>query len=147
VGNPAVCHPLEFEAVFTATSAVAPVDEMRALFDPLSAEACDDIRNQIQEVPWESFVAKRMYYSGTGYHERYGVALGAQYRDAAGNVSPVYCASIYDICMPTETLPRPTDTATSTPMPTPWRAYAPLVQRQFPRPSPTPSTATQRLWH
>jgi len=140
VGDPGICRPLEFQAVFTATSAVAPVDEMRALFDPLSYESCDDIRNLIQDAPWEPFVAKRTYYSGTGYHERYGVTLGAQYRDASGNVSPVCCDWVYDICMPTE-LPSPTPThaANPTPTPTPWRAYAPMVVQPYPRPSPSPS--------
>ena len=142
VGNPAICHPLEFQAVFSATSAVAPVDEMRALFDPLSHETCDDIRNLIQDVPWESFLAKKMYYSGTGYHEPYGVALGAQYRDASGNLSPVYCDGIYGICMPTETpRPPPTHTATPTPTPTPWCAYAPMVIQPVPHPSATPFIA------
>jgi hypothetical protein len=147
VGDPNACFGLQFEGVFTATSPVAPVGEMRALFDPLSAEACDDIRVDIDEAPWEQFVDKRTYGSHTGYHQPFGVALGAQYRDAAGNVSPVYCEWIYGICMPTPTLtPRPTHTPAPTPTPTAWRAYAPLASRHVPRPSPTPLARPGALW-
>jgi len=94
------CSSIGITGIFSATSAVAPVGEMRT---GLSAGwSCR--RAEPLVAPWRPFAATdRFVFSAPPHY--FQAALSAQYRDGLGNVSPVYCADADGICMGTPTPP------------------------------------------
>jgi hypothetical protein len=77
---------IDVSVTFEASSPFAEVTEMRV------SESCPT-EEKMADTPWEPFVAERTYpvkvfINWTGFY------IGVQYRDAQGNLSPVYCDDI-----------------------------------------------------
>ena len=107
------CTSIEMVGAYTATSAVAPVGQMRTALVTTNSLGClaADIEQEVLQSVWRPIVAAEAHRGNGGAH-LYGFALGAQYKDALGNVSPVYCSSIWGECLGTPTLrPMPSPTA------------------------------------
>jgi phosphatidylserine/phosphatidylglycerophosphate/cardiolipin synthase-like enzyme len=102
--------PLDIPATFTAWSALGGVTQMRT-----SAQYGCASEAVIGQSPWEAFVSQKSFtftppINWTTYY------LSVQYRDAPGNVSPIYCDDIAVEGMPPQADPRiVTLSGTSTP--------------------------------
>ena len=77
---------IDVSVTFEASSPFAEVTEMRV------SRGCPT-EDEMADVPWESFASERTYpvkvfINWTGFY------IGVQYRDAQGNLSPVYCDDI-----------------------------------------------------
>jgi len=77
---------IDVSVTFEASSPFAEVTEMRV------SESCPT-EEEMADAPWEPFVAEQTYpvkvfINWTGFY------IGVQYRDAQGNLSPVYCDDI-----------------------------------------------------
>jgi hypothetical protein len=77
---------IDVRAAFEASGPTAKVTEMRV------SKGCPT-EDEMADVPWEPFVSERTYpvqvfINWTGFD------IGVQYRDAQGNLSPVYCDDI-----------------------------------------------------
>jgi hypothetical protein len=77
---------IDVRVAFEASSPTAEVTEMRV------SKGCPT-EDEIADVTWEPFVTERTYpvkifINWTGFY------IGVQYRDAQGNLSPVYCDDI-----------------------------------------------------
>jgi hypothetical protein len=77
---------IDVSVTFEASSPFAEVTEMRV------SESCPT-EEEMADAPWEPFVSERTYpvkvfINWTGFY------IGVQYRDAQGNLSPVYCDDI-----------------------------------------------------
>ncbi len=144
--RPTGCQHIDLTGVFTATSAVAVVGEMRSLYDV--GAYCRRLEEQIASASWESFVPNKPYVAWGGAHW-YDAALAAQYRDEKGNLSPIYCDTISGMCLgtptasytptrtgtPTVTGTPPTSTPTVTKTPT--MTSTPTATGTPPTPTPT----------
>ena len=122
---PTSCRGVELVGVFSATSAVALVSQMRTSLVETNGLGC--YRNRVDpdvlRAAWRPFFATEDYRVDAGPHY-YMFALGVQYRDNLGNVSPVYCASIMGVCLATPTLSPTPVSASATPTAAPrWHLY------------------------
>lgn len=101
------------DARFIATSPVGDVAEMRAVAEQYDTTlpVCRK-ESEMAGAPWEPFVpAKTFAIWPVGHYVP--LRVSAQYRDVAGNLSPIYCDSIL-LLIPTPTV-SPTPTVTPTP--------------------------------
>jgi hypothetical protein len=85
---------IQVSVTFTATSRVAVVTEMH------TSGSCRT--EAFQEAAWEPFVGKKTFPVQVILNW-VGLVISVQYRDAQGNLSPVYCDDIS-----VEGMPRPT---------------------------------------
>ena len=131
---PTNCDRVDLTGVFSATSAVAPVTEMRTAF----GANCQAPEPWLALAPWEPFAQTKPFVT-KGFSHTYGASLAAQYKDAVGNVSPAYCADTAGYCLycPTPTLTR-TRTPSATPTAPPRPVYAPYALGGLWRATPTP---------
>ncbi len=90
---------IELSVTFTASSTAGEVTEMR-----VGAGTGGCVREEaMASYPWEPFAPEKVYTT-TAFINIQGWYANVQYRDVAGNVSPVYCDDISVEGMP----PRPT---------------------------------------
>jgi hypothetical protein len=87
---------IDIHVAFGATSPAGQVTEMRLL------PGC---REEAQAAPWEPWAGERTFPFSPPINW-VGYSLGVQYRDAQGNLSPIYCDEISVEGMP----PPPTST-------------------------------------
>lgn len=80
---------LELRVTFTASSTAGEVTEMRVDAGAFGCVQEDDMSG----ISWEPFEAEKVYTT-TAFGNFQGWYANAQYRDVAGNVSPVYCDDI-----------------------------------------------------
>ena len=109
-------EPLTVRADFTAASQAGAVTGMRVVY----GYSCRDALNRLVYEPWMAFVAHLDFFLRPPINWS-TFAVGAQFQDNHGNVSPAYCDDIAVEGMPpTPTTPTPTITATpaATAMPT-----------------------------
>jgi hypothetical protein len=122
VGGP-VGTTVNINAAFSAASTAGTVTEMR-----VARQTCTTtITPDLSAVAWEPFVASKTFPTAINALNWTSSYVNVQYRDAAGNVSPVYCDDIQVEGMPANTTGTP-GTKTATPTPTKTRT-----------PTPTPS--------
>ena len=76
---------IQASITYTATSQVAPVTEMR------TAKGCGE--ETLQDAVWEPFVTQKSFPLIVSLNW-VGFGMSVQYRDAQGNLSPVYCDDI-----------------------------------------------------
>jgi hypothetical protein len=81
---------LQLHVTFTASSTAGEVTEMRVDAGILRGCLREDAMSGIA---WEPFEAERVYTT-TAFGNIQGWYANAQYKDVAGNVSPVYCDDI-----------------------------------------------------
>ncbi|MDQ3930685.1 MAG: hypothetical protein M3328_16260 [Chloroflexota bacterium] len=80
---------IELSVAFNATSTAGEVTEMRVVAGSFGCSQEEDM----SAATWEPFAAEKVYTT-TAFINFQGWYASAQYRDAAGNVSPVYCDDI-----------------------------------------------------
>lgn len=80
---------IELRVEFTASSTAGDVTEMRV---DAGAFGCAR-EGDMSDIAWEPFEAEKVYTT-TAFGNFQGWYANAQYRDDAGNVSPVYCDDI-----------------------------------------------------
>lgn len=80
---------IDLSVTFTASSAAGQVTDMRV---NTGAPGCAQ-EEAMERYPWEPFEAEKVYTT-TAFINIQGWYASAQYRDDAGNVSPVYCDDI-----------------------------------------------------
>jgi len=159
---------IDGELLLEAESPFAPVTEMRlALVSSLSMyqfpHCLLDEERMEQWTDWEPFTPRKEFSFVPSFRWEPAVTLSphVQYRDALGNLSPIYCIRAVVLHgTPTATstnAPTPTPTVTPTgtpPTPTPFipitplptssaPAYVPLIPRNFdtpPTPTPPPDS-------
>jgi hypothetical protein len=136
-GTPVSCQDVDFSGVFSATSGAAAVTQMRARLDPY--ETCHGADDRIVLEDWQSF-ATRLQYTVPGGPRVFQAALGVQYRDAVGNVSPVYCRDAHGSCPATPTASPSVSPTTPTASATPGT----LAPTRTPTPTPTPTRTPTR---
>lgn len=78
-------NTIQASVTFTATSPAAPVIEMRVSL------GCNE--ESLVAAAWEPFASQKTYPVGVILNWR-GWGISVQYRDAKGNVSPMYCDDI-----------------------------------------------------
>ena len=108
-----VSGKVRIDAHFGAWSPVGDVTEMRAVAEQYSTTlpVCRK-ESEMAGIPWEPFVvAKTFSLWPIGHYVP--LRVSAQYRDAAGHLSPVYCDNTL-LIIPTPTV-SPTPTVTPTP--------------------------------
>jgi hypothetical protein len=81
---------IELSVQFTADSTAGTVEEMRV--DTGMLLGCQD-EEALASQPWQPFVAEQAYTT-TAIRNFQGWYVNVQYRDVAGNISPVYCDDI-----------------------------------------------------
>jgi hypothetical protein len=81
---------IELRVQFTANSTAGAVKEMRV--DAGMLLGCLD-EMASATAPWQPFVPEQVYTT-TAFSNFQGWYVNVQYRDDAGNVSPVYCDDI-----------------------------------------------------
>jgi hypothetical protein len=81
---------IELHVQFEAKSTAGQVTEMRAKGGMLGSCMSEA---DMQRIVWEPFAAEKVYMT-TAFGNFQGWYANVQYRDVAGNVSPVYCDDI-----------------------------------------------------
>ncbi|MBI5651200.1 MAG: hypothetical protein HZC40_12260 [Chloroflexi bacterium] len=81
---------LDIKVKFEATSPRAAIKEMRVNSSPVGRCLTPE---EMSDAPWENFVAEKIYPVRVAINWQ-TFKLHAQYRDAQGNLSPVYCGEI-----------------------------------------------------
>ncbi len=81
---------LSIPVKFEATSPAGPVSEMRVKQSPMGRCLTAD---EMSDAPWEPFVAQKTYPVSVALNWT-TFKLHVQYRDAKGNLSPVYCSDV-----------------------------------------------------
>lgn len=121
MGGP-VGTTISIDTAFSASSTAGAVTEMR-----IGHQACSPTPPNLSAVAWEPFLTSKNFSYTISAINWVGYYVDVQYRDAAGNVSPVYCDDISIEGMPgitgtaqtgTPTALTPTKTRTPTPSPT-----------------------------
>ncbi len=101
----------DLSLTLTAQSAAGPVTEMRLVQGSGGCPAS----NEIEGATWQPFVVTKTLQVPIMAINWFGLYLGVQYRDAQGNLSPVYCDDIsVEGAPPLPTQPQAAQ-ATSTP--------------------------------
>ncbi len=90
---------IDMSVTFTASSAAGRVTDMR-----VDAGAAGCAQEAMESYPWEPFEAEKVYTT-TAFINFQGWYVNVQYRDAQGNVSPVYCDDISIEGMPARRTP------------------------------------------
>ncbi|MDQ5825597.1 MAG: hypothetical protein M3441_15500 [Chloroflexota bacterium] len=80
---------LQLRVTFTASSTAGEVTEMRVDAGAFGCAQEEDMSG----IAWEPFEAEKVYTT-TAFGNFQGWYANAQYRDVAGNVSPMYCDDI-----------------------------------------------------
>jgi hypothetical protein len=75
---------IQINATFEAASPATPVTQMRLM------NRCATLA-EMNTASWEPFVAQKSFHSQVSAPNWVGWQLAVQYRDANGNLSPVYC--------------------------------------------------------
>lgn len=118
VGGP-VGTTVNINATFSATSSAGTVTEMRVARQTCTSTIIPDL----SAVAWEPFVTSKTYPTTINAINWTSSYINVQYRDSAGNISPVYCDDISVEGMPAVTgtaqTGTPTLTLTVTKTPTP----------------------------
>ena len=81
---------LDIKVKFEASSPRAEIKEMRVKISPMGRCLTPD---EMNDAPWENFVAEKIYPVRVAINWQTFKAH-AQYRDAQGNLSPVYCGEV-----------------------------------------------------
>ncbi len=82
--------PLNVKVKFEASSSAASITEMRVKQSPVGVCLTSD---EMNDATWENFVSEKNYtYSPPINWSTF--KLHVQYRDAQGNLSPVYCGEV-----------------------------------------------------
>lgn len=95
VGSAPVGTAVPMEADFSAASPFAPVTEMRVKYGDLGGYILNtDCTDQalLHDVQWEPFAPVRSFPVTAPAWNFFSFDVMVQYRDARGNLSPIYCA-------------------------------------------------------
>ena len=87
---------LDIKVKFEASSPRAEIKEMRVKISPLGRCLTSE---EMNDAPWENFLAEKIYPVRVAINWQTFKA-NAQYRDAQGNLSPVYCGEVVIEGMP-----------------------------------------------
>ena len=87
---------LDIKVKFEASSPRAEIKEMRVKISPLGRCLTSE---EMNDAPWENFLAEKIYPVRVAINWQTFKAH-AQYRDAQGNLSPVYCGEVVIEGMP-----------------------------------------------
>ena len=121
MGGP-VGTTISIDTAFSAASTAGAVTQMR-----IGHQSCTTTLD-LSAVAWEPFAASKNFPYTITIQNWVGYYVDVQYRDAAGNVSPIYCDDISIEGMPPIGQTGTPGTKTATPSPTKTRT-----------PTPTPS--------
>ena len=111
MGGP-VGTTINIDTAFSAASTAGAVTQMR-----IAHQSCTTTLD-LSAVAWEPFAASKSFPYTITVQNWVGYYVDVQYRDAAGNISPVYCDDISIEGMPPSTTITPTIVLTKTPTPT-----------------------------
>lgn len=111
MGGP-VGSTIYVDVAFSASSTAGAVTDMR-----VNRQGVCTVSQDLSSIPWEPFVTSKIYPYTIMALNWVGYYVGVQYRDSAGNISPVYCDDLSIEGMPslTVTTTPVTPTATNTP--------------------------------
>lgn len=144
-------------AHYSASSPAGPIVEMRTTRREHTRgrdSVCSELVQEVPTAAWRPFVTQESFPAAVSTHSL-GFAQAVQFRDGAGNHSPVLCGGVRDpggLCYPTPTptratptptrtrppratdtpsvTPEPSNTAPSSATPTPtYSAYVPVAAR------------------
>jgi hypothetical protein len=91
-------EPIDITVSFEATSTLALVTHMRTAEQCLTSE-------EMAAVPWEPFAEAKVFQFTPPVFNWFSFNASVQFKDAAGNLSPVYCDDIGVEGMPVTPVP------------------------------------------